>query len=121
MDGPDFWLRLEYRVCSELEGFEDRRIRFLSCDGLSPEHIDLEAPEPCIRGRAWIHGHQDSRWTFTLFIGQPRSEAEIDWPALLPAEDRTGWLTPDVAARTLTMSPLASLPDGDTPLGRQRT
>ena len=31
----DFWVALEYRVCREFEGFEDRSLRSLGCDGLA--------------------------------------------------------------------------------------
>ncbi|HZD02226.1 MAG TPA: hypothetical protein VFA46_19155 [Actinomycetes bacterium] len=110
MDEPDYWARLERRVCQELARFEDNRLRYLWCDGFLPEAVDLRAEEPCIRGRAWIGdgGRKQQLWDFTLLVGRAaRSQHEVDWPALLPDEDMTGWLTPDLKAKTLTIDPAA--------------
>ncbi|MBE1533522.1 hypothetical protein [Actinomadura algeriensis] len=109
----DYWPALEYRVCRELQGFADDRLRSLWCDGFLPDEVDLRAPEPRIRGRAWIgddNGSQE-QWDFTLLIGNPRSEIDIEWSTLLPAEDVTGWLRPDLQAKTLTMAPLTAVPE----------
>ncbi|GAA2117331.1 hypothetical protein [Actinomadura alba] len=111
MSGADYWVSLEFRVCRELAGFEDNKLRFLWCDGFIPEEADLQATKPCIRGRAWIGQVKRSpqeQWAFTLFVGQARSEDEIDWSALLPGDDMTGWLTPDLRAKTLTLDPLSA-------------
>lgn len=106
MDEPDFWDRLEHRVCRELAGFEDNRLRFLWCDGFVPEEFDLRAEIPCVRGRAWIgDGRTQEQWDFVLLIGPAASPPEVDWSALLPGEDTTGWLTPDPIGKTLTIDP----------------
>ncbi|GIJ34539.1 hypothetical protein [Micromonospora sediminimaris] len=34
MDEQDFWVRLEFRICAEFRGFEDRHLRWYWCDGL---------------------------------------------------------------------------------------
>ncbi|OLT27527.1 hypothetical protein BJF79_11695 [Actinomadura sp. CNU-125] len=113
MAETDYWLELEYRVCRELRGFADDRIRSLWCDGFIPEETDVRAPDACVRGRAWIGDDSGSQeqWTFTLLVGDSRSEDEIDWSSLLPADDTTGWLVPDPAAKKLTMDPLSATPE----------
>jgi hypothetical protein len=35
----------------------------------------------------------------------------VDWAALLPAEDVTGWLSPHPHAKTLAIDPLAAYPE----------
>ena len=37
MTEADYWLRLEFRVCRELAGMEDKALRSLWCDGFIPE------------------------------------------------------------------------------------
>jgi hypothetical protein len=107
-----FWLALEYRICREFEGFEDRGLRFMGCDGLIPEEYDLQAPEPCIRGRAYCGPSGQEKWQFTLMIGTSvDSPEQIDWRALLPADDVTGWLSPHPRDRTLVLDPHGAYPD----------
>ncbi|WP_027942668.1 hypothetical protein [Amycolatopsis taiwanensis] len=107
MDQPDYWLRLEYRMCRELARFEDDRLRHLWCDGIVPEAFDLRGEQPRIRGRAWIgdgEGKQE-QWDFTLLLDRAAASCEdLDWSALLPDEDLTGWLTPDLETKTLTIA-----------------
>ncbi|MFB9852694.1 hypothetical protein ACFFMR_20160 [Micromonospora andamanensis] len=112
MDEQDFWVRLEFRVCAEFQGFEDRHLRWYWCDGLVPEEYELLAAEPCIRGRAWCGPSGQEPWRFVLHIGRgARTRAEIPWAALLPSEGATGWLSPDPGSKTLLMSPLAGCPE----------
>lgn len=107
----DFWLALEYRICRELRGFEDRDLRFMWCDGLIPEEYDLQADEPCIRGHAYCGPSGQETWQFTLLIGTSVDVPErIDWPTLLPAEDMTGWLSPHPRERTLVLDPSCARP-----------
>jgi hypothetical protein len=113
MEEADFWVALEHRVCGELAGLADRRLRFLWCDGFAAEELDLDGERPCVRGRVWIYGHRRAPTRFTLYLGGAAgvSRRHIDWAALLPAEDVTGWLTPDLADGTLTIDPYAAVHD----------
>jgi hypothetical protein len=113
MPEKDFWLTLEYRVSREFPDLQDDRARSLWCDGFIPEQTDLQATRPCIHGHAWIGeiGSSDQeQWSFTLFVGQHRSEDEINWAALLPDDNMTGWLDPDPKTKTLTIDPLSARP-----------
>ena len=97
MEEPEFWQRLEYRIGAEFAGFADRRLRYYWCDGLVPEEYDLTGAEQHISGVAWCGQSGQERWRFTLMAGQgAASRDRIDWPALLPGERLTGWLTPDL-------------------------
>jgi hypothetical protein len=108
----DFWSALEYRICHEFRSFEDARLRSNWCDGLIAEEYDLQADEPCIRGRAYCGPSGQEAWRFTLMIGASvSSPAQIDWPSLLPRDDVTGWLSPHPRERTLILDPLAAWPD----------
>ena len=102
----EFWSALEYRITSELWGFEDQVLRSLWCDGLVPEEYDLRADTPCIRGTAYCGQSGQDRWRFTLLLGLPgQRDRQIDWSALLPAEELTGWLSVHPRERALIVDP----------------
>ena len=108
----DFWAALEFRICAEFDGFEDRLLRHYWCDGLIPDDYDLQADEPCIRGLAYCGQTGQEQWRFTLLIGSSvSSPKEIDWTSLLPPDDMTGWLTPHPHERTLILDPLSAYAD----------
>jgi hypothetical protein len=112
MEEDDFWVRLEFRICREFPGFDDPRLRRNWCDGLAAEEYDLVAPQPCIRGRAWCGPDGQEAWAFSLLVDpSTRSRADIDWPALLPGDGLTGWLSPDPQHKRMTIDPLRAYPD----------
>jgi hypothetical protein len=114
MNESDYWARLEYRVCHELDGLRRTVARPYWCDGFSPTRYILNGPSPRILGRAWMgvgHRHQE-QWEFTLMLGRPfASPEDIDWPALLPPPDATRWLTVEPDHKHLTIEPSAAVPD----------
>ena len=107
MDGAeaDFWTALEYRITSELWGFEDQHLRSLWCDGLVPEEYDLRSERPCIRGTAYCGQTGQDRWRFTLLVDV---RGTIDWGALLPSEAVTGWLSVHPRERALIVDPASA-------------
>jgi hypothetical protein len=108
----DFWLSMEFRICGEFAGFEDRHLRSMWCDGLVPEVYDLQAEQPCIQGLAFCGKSGQERWRFTLLLGtNVTSPEQIDWQSLLPAGDVTGWLSPHPRERTLILDPQSSYPE----------
>ncbi|MEU8005168.1 hypothetical protein AB0B66_28765 [Catellatospora sp. NPDC049111] len=101
-----FWAALEYRICREVEGFQDPQLRWMWCDGLDPQVYDLHGDPPCIRGVAYFGPSGQERWQFTLLIGDALGAAgTIDWTSLLPADDTTGWLSPRIDERRLVLDP----------------
>jgi hypothetical protein len=112
VEEADFWVRLEFRICAELQGFDNEQLRRNWCDGLVAEEYDLPSPQACIRGRAWCGPNGQEPWQFTLLIDpNTRARTDIDWSALLPGDRLTGWLSPDPQRRTLTIDPLGGSPD----------
>ena len=108
MEEQAFWTSLEYRICAEFEGFADRQLRYCWCDGLVPQEYDLDGVEPQISGMAWCGQTGQEQWQFTLILGQRATAREhINWPALLPSDQLTGWLTPDPQNKTLRIDPLS--------------
>jgi hypothetical protein len=101
----DFWTALEYRITSELWGFEDQILRSLWCDGLVPEEYDLRSDRPCIRGTAYCGQTGQERWRFTLLVSD---HGPIDWSALLPPESVTGWLSVHPRERALIVDPASA-------------
>jgi hypothetical protein len=131
VEEAEFWLRLEYRICAEFEGFEDNELRWYWCDGLDPDRYERHGGEWHISGRAWIltenkparrsaaparrrRQRRDSRpgtWTFTLIVRAAGDRDAIDWDGLLPGDGLTGWLTPDPASGTLKIDPASGYND----------
>ena len=114
MDEPEFWARLEYRICDEFRGLDDDHLRFYWCDSLVPERHDTHGEECHISGLAWIGQHKQTsqqRWEFTLVVRHARDRDEIDWHGLLPGDRLTGWLTPDPSSKTLKIDPAAGRND----------
>lgn len=104
-----FWPALEYRICREVQGFQDRQLRSMWCDGLEPQIYDLHGDPPCIRGVAYFGPSGQERWQFILLIGDETDAADaIDWPSLLPADDTTGWLSPHISERNLVLDPASA-------------
>ena len=112
MDESDYWVALEYRICRELEGFEDGQLRALWCDGLVPEEWELPAGQPSVRGLAWFGRTGQDRWQFVLLLApSPSSREGIHWDELLPPDDHTGWLSVDLERRSIVIDPAASVPE----------
>jgi hypothetical protein len=113
LDETEFWARLEYRICAELRGFEDKRLRYYWCDRLVPEEYDQLGEQKRIHGLAWIgDGRCLERWNFTLLTASTVVvKEEIDWAALLPEDTLTGWLTPDPQRKSLKIDPLSGYHD----------
>jgi hypothetical protein len=108
VEEPEFWGRLEYRICEESRGSEDDHLRWCRCDGLVPERYDRHDRRWHISGLAWTG--TDSRqepWTFTLITRHAGDQDAPDWAGLLPSDRLTGWLTPDPAGKTIKIDPAA--------------
>jgi hypothetical protein len=112
MEEHDFWVRLEFRICAEFQGFEDRQLRWNWCDGLVAEEYDLLREEPRIRGHAWCGPSGQEQWKFVLLVDPAAlSQEEINWSALLPDGRMTGWLSADHQTKTMTIDPLSCYPE----------
>jgi len=87
MQEPEFWQRLEFRICAEFRGFADHSLRSYWCDGLIPEEYDLAGAERRITGVAFCGRSGQERWQFTLALSpQTADRDQIDWSALLPSD-----------------------------------
>jgi hypothetical protein len=113
MDEKSFWTALEFRVCREFGGMTDRQLRYYWCDGFTVQDYVLENEEPRIVGRAWIGKDAEyEEWNFTLFLpGAVESHEEIQWEALLPAENVTNWLAVDPEHKRMQIEPRAAVLD----------
>ena len=111
MNEECYWGDLEYRVCREFNGIDEFRRIGLWCDGFLPAQYDLQADPPCIHGVAWIcPGKDQQRWEFTLVLNQrPADLTQIDWGALLPAEEVTEWLALDFEKSHIEINPGAAV------------
>jgi hypothetical protein len=113
----EFWIALEFRVSGEFPGMADKQLRHFWCDGFIPEQYLLDDLMPRIVGRAWIVDDQrQENWEFTLFLNQSYAlRTDIDWFALLPADNVTCWLALDLPGKRIQIEPVAAVPDFDPP------
>src|SRR5262245_21820163 len=95
----------------------DPYLRYLSCDGFDGQQYFLNDPVPRIVGLASIsNGDEQRQWEFTLFLPEPvGSLEEIDWAALMPADNVTRWLAVDPRARRIQIEPAQAVPDLPAP------
>ena len=107
MNEADFWAHLEFRLCSELRGMDDVELRRLWCDGFKPETLDTE--RGCFTGTVWMaecHSTKQEEWDFALYLGdEPCDRERINWAALLPDYELTGWVDLDFKRRIVTLRP----------------
>ncbi len=104
---------------------DDCALRHWWCDGFIPHCIDPE--RRCVIGNVWmVDGQKQQQWEFSLMLGEnwrnedvaphhpnplvtlayaPLEQADIDWAALLPAQNLTGWLSMDFKHKHLTLDP----------------
>jgi hypothetical protein len=113
MSVATFWVRLELRVCQELEAMRERQLQYLWCDGFVPQEYRLGGRSPEIVGSVWIcNGANQAEWSFTLRLPPGwQTRTEIDWESLLPPANVTRWLSLDPVNRHLEMEPAVALPD----------
>lgn len=111
MDETYYWGALEYRICREFAGRAERSMRYLWCDGLLPVEFLLNDRKPRVVGQTWIcSGPKQEQWRFTLLLPyRVGSRGEIDWAALLPAENLTRWLAVDPASKCIEIEPGAAV------------
>jgi hypothetical protein len=116
IDAQEFWSRLEYRVGDEIAGLSGDEFRGVWCDGFIPDTFDITGGQPMVRGRVWLarsgyRGTQEE-WRFTLLLPESvRGEEDVDWAAILPPDDVTGWLSLDTSRRVMKVNPAAAYPD----------
>jgi len=113
MDEARYWLSLEFRVSDELAQMSQNHLRYLWCDGFTPQQYLLTGPEPHIKGLAWIcNGPRQDEWEFVLFLPHPvGSQGEIDWASMLPPENVTRWLALDQHRKRIEIEPGAAVLD----------
>ena len=107
MKESEFWGRLEYRLEPEFAVTGEGRFDDYWCDGISPEEYFITGRRPRILGEAWVCKGQEemSQWKFELFLPhRVNSRDQIDWDALLPPDDSTGWLSVDEERHLIRIS-----------------
>ena len=115
MDAQGFWDHLEFRVCREIDGLRRTDFRGLWCDGFLPDALEFTDGRPEIAGKVWMgRGGTTGQelWRFSLLLPRDvKTEADVDWASLLPAEDATGWLVLDKSRQYMKIDPSAAHPD----------
>jgi hypothetical protein len=97
----DFWTRLEFRVCSEIDKMPEFRRQRLWCDGFIPEVYLLDHSPREITGLVWIASEGQEQWRFRLFLPSSSSAAHVAWSQPVPQEQETGWLGVNASKKEL--------------------
>ena len=113
MEEEDYWSWLEFRLCREFRGMTEEQLSDYWCDGMYAEAYLVTGRRPCILGRACIcKGSHQALWKFELLLPhRVKSRGDIDWAAIMPAEDVTRWLAVDKERRFIQIEPAAAVPD----------
>lgn len=104
MKEDDFWDNLEFRICRELRGMEDKALRNIWCDGLRRDFIQPQKEVNKIEGTIWIGRDGQTEMRFTMSL--PKNVLtikDINWSNLLPSEKMTEWLAIDVKSKRVTI------------------
>ena len=117
----EYFSALESRISREFVGMRDQALREIWCDGFLPEpEIQISRRHRRITGKVWVGfgGSRQELWDFALLLGAtPKNRQQIDWSALLPAKDLTGWLSMDFGKKLMTLRPYAAYPEIDPAKG----
>jgi hypothetical protein len=112
---PEYFSALELRVCGELAGMRDKALQEIWCDGfLAEPQIEISRRHRRVTGKVWIGfgGSHQALWDFHLLLGAiVKDPQQIDWSALLPANEVTGWLSMYFESKLLVLRPYAAYPD----------
>lgn len=117
----EYFDALESRVCGELAGMRDITLHIVWCDGfLAEPQIEISRRHRRVTGKVWIGfgGSHQELWDFHLLLGpMVKDPQQIDWAALLPADEVTGWLSMYFESKLMTLRPYAAYPDGEPAKG----
>ncbi len=107
MTESDYWLLLEYRLSREFPRLGMNELRFLWCDRLRADHVSSDGGSDWISGTALI-SEDDGRsfvdYRFRLRLGRsPVQRSGINWEAMLPGEETSGWLSVDGGQKMIEM------------------
>ena len=112
MTESEFFQQLEFRLCREFEALRLPAAPALWCDGLIPEHWQLDSKPPAVSGTAWFGGlpgkhpaaYQED-WVFVLEIHHDvKARESILWSNLFPETTARNWAFADVERRHLHIS-----------------
>jgi hypothetical protein len=96
MTEDEFWTRLEFRICLELTGMDDKVLRGMWCDGIRGALTRPEAGPAYMSGTIWIGKTGQTDMQFAMAMPDNIvSKDDIIWSKLLPPEDMTAWLSVD--------------------------
>ena len=97
MTEDEFWSSLEYRICRELKGMDDKALRSMWCDGIRGHVVRPESGPAHIGGSIWIGDDGQTEMQFTMALPEkfPVDDC-VPWDDILPPENVTAWLAVDV-------------------------
>ena len=103
------------RISRELAGMRQRDLQSWWCDGFIPDAFEVVGERCRMKGKVWMALGQERQelWNFAVSLGLARPREQIDWAALLPAEDVTGWLSLDFDTKFMKVNSFVAHPDGE--------
>jgi hypothetical protein len=116
MTEHEYFLNLEMRVTRELAGMRQKELTSLWCDGFIPAQFAIVGQRCRITGDVWLAFGQERQelWRFVVNLGRAVPRETINWAAMLPEEDVTGWLMLDFETKFMKISPHTAHHDGDS-------
>jgi hypothetical protein len=104
MTVDELWNGLEFRICRELSGMNDKILRRMWCDGVHGDIVRPEAGPAYMYGTIWIGQDGQTAMEFRMTLPDNiTSKDGIVWSKLMPPEDMTGWLSVDLKRKLVTI------------------
>jgi hypothetical protein len=108
MTEDEFWPALEFRICRELSGMDDKVLSGMWCDGIRGDIVRPEAGPVYMYGTIYIGKTGQTAMEFRMTLPDNiASKDDIVWSKLMPPEDMTAWLSVDYSKRKLVMIDLS--------------
>ncbi|WP_207430971.1 hypothetical protein [Sabulibacter ruber] len=104
----DFCSALEYRLTRIFRESDQKEIRSLWCDGISPgiETNDNPIDSRRIRTKAWIGKDGQEEFSMTILLGEEAIVKFLNGGSLIdsiPREETKDWMDIDTEGRTVTV------------------
>ena len=96
MTEDEFWSGLEFHICRELRGMDDKILSGMCCDGIRGDIVRPEAGPAYMYGTIYIGKTGQTAMEFRMALPDNiTSKDDIVWSKLMPPEDVTAWLSVD--------------------------
>ncbi len=104
MTEDEFWSSLEYRICRELRGMDDKVLRRMWCDGIRGHIVRPQTGPTHLSGTIWIGDGGQTEMQLTMALPEDISVDNcVPWSDIFPPENLTAWLSVDAQRKRVAI------------------